>query len=542
MSEDEEYELRWYQDECTTALMMAIQDEDCHPVAVAPTGSGKTVMICDFIDKFLSTNPHGSVLILSHIKEILRQDIQSLERHFGEGIEIGVYSAGLGSRTVKKITVAGIQSVWRKPELFQRFDVVIIDECHLITIKQSGMYRKFFDGLMDPVYVGFTATPFRLGHGYIHEGEGALFNNIAYDISSPENFNKLIEQGYLCNLFTKATLMKMDTSDVTVRMGDYAISSLSIHFDRKSITEVAVDEIIEFGANYKKWLIFGIDIDHAEHITKTFEQRGIEALCVHSKMDGDRDEVIEQFRSDSAIRAIINVDILTTGFDVPQIDLIAMLRPTKSPVIHVQTIGRGLRVAEGKNHCLVLDFAGNTARLGPINDVYVKQVVGDGTGEPITKECPECLLICHPKLKICPACGHEFVFKEKLQVTATTDAVIKVSDAEWQDVQNIKYFIHHKRGKPDSMRVQYSVGNGDITHSFSEWVCYDHEGFVKYKADHWVKIRAQYGMPMPEDINELLEFSPWLKKPDRVLVNLTERFPKIHDFEGLFAGNSLVAR
>ena len=514
---------RWYQVEANNALMKSLEHEDCHPIVVAPTGSGKSLMICDFIDRYLTGEPTAKILILSHIKEILSQDYDAISEYF-EGYEVGLYSSGMGSKTVKKITVAGIQSVWRKPELFKDFSVVVVDECHLVTIRQDGMYRKLLEHI-PANYVGFTATHFRLGHGYIHKGEGRLFNELAYDMSQPEIFNRLVKEGYLTKLITKATLMKMDVDGIKIRARDYAINELSKKFDRNSITEVAVDEIIEFGANYKKWLVFAIDIEHAEHITKKFNERNIDAAVVHSKMEGDRDEVVANFKS-GLLRAVVNVDILTTGLDVPDIDLIAMLRPTKSPVIHVQTIGRGLRVAPGKDHCLVLDFAGNTMRLGPINDVVVKtKKPGDGTGIAPVKECPDCLALLHPTVKFCDVCGHEFEFQTALSITAGTEEVVKTDVVEWYAIDDVQYRLHEKPGKPTSMKVTYRIG----LQTFNEWVCYDHEGYPKYKADNWVRFRAQQKMPMPVDVGQLLEWSPWLKKPTKVLINFGEKFPQIKD-------------
>lgn len=548
-------EARWYQNEANEALMACltslceaclgageVEEGECgnegiskcpvckdiptvHPIVVAPTGSGKSLMICDFIDRYISANPLARILVLSHVKEILHQDYEAIVAHF-EYIDVGLYSAGMGSRTTQKITVAGIQSVYNKPELFEGVEVIIIDECHLVTIRQNGMYRKFLSH-MKANYVGFTATHFRLGHGYIHKGEGALFNKIAYDMSRPEIFNRLVKEGYLTRLIPKATDMRMDVRNIKTRAQDFALDELSRKFDRESITNVAVDEIIEYGHNYKKWLIFGIDIDHAEHITNALLKRDVPAAVVHSKMDGDRDEVVQGFK-DGKYRAVVNVDILTTGLDVPDIDLIAMLRPTHSPVIHVQTIGRGLRVAPGKTHCLVLDFAGNTARLGPINDVRIRQNTkkkGDQPGEAPVKECPDCKALLPPALKICDVCGYVFKFQTNLVTTAGTEDIVKGNVIKWHLVDNVAYSLHKKAGKPDSMKVTYRVG----LQSFNEWVMFGHDGWVKYKADNWVRYRAPQGMPWPNDVEQLLEFAPWMKQPTEVYVNFRAKFPEIQE-------------
>lgn len=511
------------------------EDESCHPIVVAPTGSGKTVMICDFIDKYISKNPKGRILILSHVKEILDQDFTALTEYFPY-VQIGLYSSGMKSRDKnQKITVAGIQSVYKKALTFMDVSIVIIDECHLVTIRQNGMYRKFLNGLRAN-YVGFTATHFRLGHGYIHKGEGALFNKLAYDISQSETFNKLVEQKYLTRLITKATVLRMSTRNLRLRAGDYIPKQLSERFDRESITDKAVDEIIEFGYNYKKWLVFAIDIDHAEHITETFNKKGVDARVVHSKMKDDRDSVVWDFKR-GKFRCVVNVDILTTGLDVPDIDLIAMLRPTQSPVIHVQTIGRGLRVASDKSHCLVLDFAGNTQRLGPINDVRITPPSRLLGGPQILKECPNCSALQPLKLKICDVCGHEFKFRNKLSRTADTTSVVKETKspdqltteeggrAKWHKVDDVTYALHHKDGKPTSLKVTYRIGIS----TFSEYITYDHEGYAGRKARNWVRFRAPQGMPDPTSVFQLYEWSQWLKKPTEVYTNFNDKFPQVRD-------------
>lgn len=519
-------EPRWYQTEATNSIMGLLDKNDIniHPIVVAPTASGKSLMICDLIDRFLTKDPNAKILVLSHIKEILNQDFEALCDYFSNSC-VALYSAGLGFRDIDQITVAGIQSVYNKPELFEKATLVIIDECHLITIKNTGMYRKLLSKL-NANYVGFTATHFRLGHGYIHKGKGALFTDIAYDMSKPEIFNLLIEQGYLCNLITRATDIRMDTEGIPLIAKDYAHKALSDRFDRDEITQVAIKEIVKYGKNYKKWLVFAIDIKHAEHIASEFRRLNVQTACVHSKMEGDRDKVIEEYRN-GKYRVMVNVDILTTGLNVPDIDLIALLRPTKSPVIHVQTIGRGLRVAPGKTHCLILDFAQNTSRLGPINDVVITQKEkGKGKGVPIIKECPSCQALVAPAVRICPICGYEFKFKTNLTAKPGTDDVIrktKENRALWHDVSSMKYRLYKKEGMPNSMLVTYVIG----IQTLREWVCPDHTGYAKYASDNWIQFRAPTGMPKPKDVNQLLEWSDWLKKPSKVYVNLQDKMPKI---------------
>ena len=522
--------LRWYQKEAPAALIQSLETSpDNHPVAAIPTGGGKTVIICEFIDKFLSLHPDKDVLVLSHVKEILEQNWDAITNYYP--IDIGLYSAGLDSKTIQKITVAGIQSVYNKPELFPNIGIVIIDECHLVTTKGTGMYRKFLKALQNVQYVGLTATHFRLGHGYIHEGDGALFNDLAYDLTSVSNFNKLVDEGYLTKLIAKATDVALDTDGLKTSMGDFITSEMSEKYDTEIITEGAIREVIQFGKNYKKWLIFAIDIEHAEHIQAVFKAYGVNVALVHSKMaDSERDAIVRDVKRTTKYRGIVNVNILTTGFDVPDIDLIALLRPTQSPVLHVQSIGRGLRVAPGKTHCLVLDFAGNVERLGPINDVRLKKKgKGKGPDGPPVKKCPNCKAYCHPKAKVCPVCNWTFKFEVKIRDKAAEVNVVKKDFIGWVDVDRIAYKVHRKIGKPNSLKVTYDCGG----FFFSEWVCIDHPGYPGDKAREWVKDRYP-GKNKPSNLEALFADKDNLKVPTRIVLDNTGIFAEVlqTDFYG----------
>jgi len=539
---------RWYQTEAVDKTFDLMAEKPlAHPLIVMPTGSGKSHTLCRLIDRILSAAPSENILVISHVKEILEQDHESLSNYF-EGIEIGLYSAGLASRTIKKITVAGIQSIHNKAELFVDFDKIIIDECHLIPVKGEGMYRTFLETLDWVTYIGLTATHFRLGHGYIHKGEGALFTDISYDLGTRDAFNRLVDEGFLSRLVTAPTKNKFDVDGLKVTAGEYNIKAMTERFDRESITDAAIEEVIRRGKNLNLWLLFAIDIKHAEHIAGALRTHGIKTACIHSKMDGDRDQILRDVKA-GLYQAVVNVDILTTGFDAPQIDMIVLLRPTQSPVLHVQMVGRGLRIVyalgfdlntiEGrlaaieagpKQACLVLDFAGNTARLGPINDVHIVQK-GDkkGTGEAITKTCPECGCINHPSNKFCDNCGHKFIFQEKIQSNSANDAIVReaVNVKEWLDVKSVSYSIHQKTGHPSSLRVTYTTG----LISFSEWVSIDNKNpWARRQAVNWIKWRwLGYKDKLPSNLAELNANTDLLRKPKSILVNNAGKFPSIED-------------
>lgn len=544
---------RWYQTEASQALYDSVKsDPQCNPVVVVPTGGGKTIILCQVIDLILSDDPSENVLVLSHDKRILRQNHEALENYFE--MDVGLYCSGMGSKTIKKITVASIQSIYKKPEMFDRFGKILVDECHLVTIDQAGMYRKFLAALNGHQVAGLTATDFRTGYGYIHKGEDALFNHVAYDLSSTENFNRLVDEGYLSELFAKPTAMKLQTDDLKKLGGDFSQKDMSKKLDRADITESAVIESINYGKNYKRWLCFAIDIAHAEHIKERFLAHGIPAACVHSKSDEDDEMIINQFRT-GKFRVLIGIGMLTTGLDIPDIDMIILMRPTQSPVLHIQMIGRGLRVVYGENmpletteerlaaiqagpkkHCLVLDFSGNVARLGPINHITIHQKdPSKGGGNAITKECPVCSMITYGAAKFCDNCGHEFVFIERLHSHATDEEIVaakkkfRIEDnvKTWADVDSVSYSRHiSHRGTPDQMVVNYKCGLSIVR----EYVSLDHNGKAKYMARHWVDYRwPKENGEAPANVTELLKNAHLLIRPNKIFVDTRGEYPAITD-------------
>ena len=256
-----------------------------HCLVALPTGSGKTVVMADLILKAIKKWPKTHVLILSHVKEILKQDYNSIKAH--TGMDVGIYSVGMKRREIKQVTVAGIQSVFRRGADFSKFKFVIIDECHLIPPGKNTMYRTFFASLDRPRYFGLTATPFRLGAGYIYGQEDSIFNDLIYDMTTKDKFNSLIRDGYLCNLKTSPTENELEPvlDDVKTVAGDFDLKGLSRKIDKDSITKLAIKEIVLKGKNYKKWLIFAIDIEHAENIAEALHAAGITVMVVHSKME-----------------------------------------------------------------------------------------------------------------------------------------------------------------------------------------------------------------------------------------------------------------
>lgn len=486
-----------------------------NPLVVAPTGSGKSVIIACFCQQVIDRWKTQKILVISHVKEILGQNYSAIAKQLNNK-KIGLYSAGMKSKTIGQVTVAGIQSIYNKPELFDQFDIILVDECHTVQHRKGGMYHKFFSQVKKNV-IGFTATPYRLGAGYLHLGKGAFFSDICFTIP----ISMLQKKGYLCELTSKKPENMMDADGIKKQGGDFIISELSKAFDRDRITRDIIAELVPFKNIRKKWLLFAIDIKHAENITDLMNAVGIKTAAVHSKMEGNRETIIQDFK-DGKYQCLVSVAVLTTGFDVPSVDLIGLLRPTSSPTLHVQIIGRGLRVSPDKKDCLVLDFAGNLFRNGPINAPLIK-ISGDGSGEPIMKACENCAEIVHAAVRVCPKCHTEFKFRHHLSAKAKEESIVTLED--WHTVDSVNYFYHVGTKNIPMLKVIYKCG----IRSFSEHVCFEHGGYATQRARRWWERRSP--KEVPYNVHQAMDGVDTLRRPKRILVNEGGQYDEIKEQE-----------
>lgn len=489
-----------------------------NPLIVAPTGSGKSWILAGFIAEAYRLYPEEKILVLTHTKEIIDQNLKILQKLLPPHL-IGVYSVGLGYRQVRQFTIASIQSVYKKAELFQDVKLIIVDECHLVPPKGEGRYLTFLGEMKHAKVLGMTATPFRLGTGLLTDNH--IFDRIVYDIK----LQTLIDLKQLVPLSTKATEYAIDTSGLKIVGGDYSKLELSDRVDRQIVTERIVAELIKFAGTFKSWLVFAIDIAHSEHIAAELSKHGIVAAAIHSKLDIDRTPLLELFK-EGHIQALVSVETLTTGFDAPNVDLIVMMRPTQSPVLHVQMLGRGMRPYEGKEKCLVLDFAGNVSRLGPVDEVCVsKKTQGKKKGGlPMTKTCPTCKEVVAISRKNCPACGHEFKFKTKLAIVPDAGRALasEAPQVKIVSVKSVRFTKHHKAGKPPSMKVTYHCGPVTFYH---EWVAFEHEGWPRRRAEQWW-IRFANN-EVPDSVDEALDRQSEISKPKELRVIMAGKYPEV---------------
>lgn len=504
--------LRWYQEEAEKALWLGMKTES--PCVVLPTGGGKSLVIAAVLRRVLAFN--GRAMVLQPSKELIQQNADEC-RALMPGVDVGLYSAGLGKRhTEHDIVFAGIQSCYDKAHLFGRRDVCLIDESHLLPPDGEGRFRTFFKGMKDLCphmrIGGLTATPFRTGSGALC-GPDNLLTKVVFSAS----VSRLMEEGYLCKIVNRPMQSELDTSGLKIvsRTHEFDAGQAESLFDQDDNVNAAVDEIVEKAAGRRSILVFCSGVKHAEHVADRLASVSGEdvGLVTGGTLAIERANTIQRFKS-GQLRWLVNVDVLTTGFNAKQVDCICMLRATASPGLFAQIVGRGFRVHPDKQDCLICDFGENVKRHGPIDspDYGIppeKPKKETGAGMP-SKECPACFEAIPISATRCPECGFEYPPKPKHEANADTESAILQSQVEptIYVVESASFHRHEKKNAPDApntLRVDYvcqlADGGGNLTRQvISEWVCLDHDGFARRNADKWWHERSN--AVLVEDLNE----------------------------------------
>lgn len=502
-------ELRDYQRESVHYTWQYLKLYPGSPVIVLPTGAGKSIVIAELVRRVVKSG--GRAMVLAHRSELLEQNAAKIEALTGQ--RVGIYAAKLGSRdTDPSIVCAGIQSCYRRANEFGSRHLVLIDEAHLVNVADSGMYRTFLGDLIaiNPKcrLVGLTATPYRTGQGEI-VGEGSLFAGVSYEAPVA----RLIEQGYLSPLVAKAGDASIDTSQLKVSRGEFVAAQMEAAFSELEVAKRAVAEIVARSAGRQSVLIFAAGVGHAELVRRLITETAGERAEV---ITGDTPQLeraayIAAFR-DRGLRWLVNCDVLTTGFDAPAIDCIAVLRATCSPGLFAQICGRGFRLAEGKADCLILDFGENVERHGPLDSPdygKLKNPSGGGGGAP-EKKCEDCGEMSPAGCKLCVHCGAEFpVDVEGLPhgEKASDKAILAaMAEPELWLVESVRYSLHTKKATGSrTLRVDYECAkeSGDMPKVISEWVGIEHEGNYGAKSRAWWSKRC---CVQPASIEQAVEF------------------------------------
>lgn len=376
------FQLRDYQEKAVEKAVWSTQLEG-NDLLVLATGAGKSVIIAEIANRL-----QRKILVLQPSKEILEQNVAKM-RHFVPEYEIGIFSASMNQKVVRKYTFATIQSIYRKPYLFDDIGLILLDEAHGHNLKnKDGMYSQFFSAIGNPKIIGLTATPYRNVTGYHKNPEtGQLFASVTLkllnrmNIGTSKNDSKpfwkrilinvgikdLVDRGYLCPLkYDLRTFMTHEQMKLNKSMSDFDLDDFAVKLGTKQ--QQLIECVREAETKFKSVLVFCPSVSQAEKFASVIPG----SACVSAKTpDDERDWIISNFKA-GKIKTVFNMNVLTIGFDHPALDCIILIRPTKSLLLYVQMLGRGLRIAEGKTHCTVIDWSNTVEKVGPVETVELR--------------------------------------------------------------------------------------------------------------------------------------------------------------------------
>lgn len=521
---------RPYQSKAIEDLWQWFRDhEEGNCILEACVGAGKSYIISALCQHAITTWKGTRILMLVHVKELIEQNYEELLKVWPEA-PVGIHSASVGRKDMGfDILYCGIGSVYKKAHLMGKVDLVLVDECHLINSDNKGMYRQFLNELKRYCpfmrVIGLTGTAFRGNGVWLTDGEDPLFTHVASRVT----MKSLIEQGYLAKLKLAPTALQYSTDGIDIVNGDYNVKQLAERADKADLIDETCDDIIEKAKDRHKWLVFCVNVEHAHHVSAALNERGIASAVVHGETPKrEREDLIAMFRR-GVLRCLCNCAVLTTGFNVKDVDCIALLRNTKSPVLYVQIGGRGMRTADGKTDCLWLDYTETTSRLGPIDAItgHAKRRKKDSMA-PV-KICEECGNPNHASARECIECGAAFDIEEKEAhgTKASTAAVLSI-DAKpvHYRIDRVSYAKHNKHGKPPSLRVEYWCGYRIVAR---EWIALESASqWGRASAASWWQKRTGHVMA-PKNIDQALLYitEQGITEPGHIDVNESKTYPEI---------------
>lgn len=357
---------RDYQDEAINKGVTFFESKSQqNTVQVLPTGSGKSLVIGS-----IASNLSGKTLVLQPSKEIL---IQNFEKTRAFGAEnLGVYSASLDLKQRRKTTFATIGSIHKNFELFKDFEHIIFDECHGTNAK-AGMYKDFFAKMGRPI-LGLTATPYRL-HGatsfnnatikFITRTRPRVFSSISHITQ-----NKLLfDRGYLCPVDYQIIGSNQPQLQYNSTGAEFSDSSIKRFNASQNINKTVTDLV--YTTEHKHYLVFVSEIEQAKQISEALNNLYMKSAVVTGQTNKtQRTAILEQFKA-GHLHAVINVGVLTTGFDFPELDCVIMARPTNSLSLYYQILGRGIRIHDSKEKFTFYDLGGNVNRFGKVENFEI---------------------------------------------------------------------------------------------------------------------------------------------------------------------------
>jgi DNA repair protein RadD len=469
--------LRVYQDAAYHALCRDLR-AGVPGVAVLPTGSGKSLILGSVAARAVHCNRR--VLILAPSAELVEQDLAALHQLMPDA------PASTACAMLGPVNVSG-QAVFATPHSIYRsslgfFDFALIDEAHRLGRDDNSMLSQILRSLRltNPALrlVGLTATPFRGDGGRLEEGPH--FEAISYQVE----YLDLVRQGYLAKLVGPSETLRSqyNLSGIKVSKGDFDAGQMAAKFGALDTNAAVASEIARFGRDRKSLIVFCCTQEHAADMAEALLACGISAVSVTGGTEpNERRRILSDFKA-GRITALCGVDVFSTGFDAPSVDLIALCRPTQSPVTFVQQLGRGTRIAPGKANCLVLDFAGNFRRLGPFDDPQMPARREDDS-RPKSKQCYSCDAVVSIGARSCPYCNTQLITSDptprKVEIDVRPDfdspltkIALEPETVGTVAVRSMEVRLHQKAEAADSVRIRFKLASGRF---IDEWLTCWHQ-------------------------------------------------------------------
>lgn len=483
--------LRDYQKQCV-AKMLSAQDNF---LCACATGLGKTVIFHEFLKQ-----TQGKSLILFNRLELLKEQY---ERAIKSGLDAGVYSSSIARDLNNNVILGNVQSLNKVPA--NTFDRIIIDEVHNVDFTSTdSQYRKFLDGFNGRIY-GFTATPFR-SNGFIC-GQNKLFARIDFK----RDIKWAIANKYLVPPVLKNSSAEFDLKNVKIVAGDYSQKDLDrLSSDERKISK-QLDDALPQLANRNCVIWACCNIKHAEMLNKMLTERGESSSVLHSELEYElRTSELKAFKT-GAVKHLCFVSIVKEGFDHPPIDAVVLMRPTKSAVLYIQVVGRGLRLYEGKENCLVLDYGQVIKNLGSLENPFLEFAHKAKTKcdviEILKKVCPKCYSYVDKHLKVCADCGYTFENKIELNKNLTMKSFTGEFNQPEKLIENacdkVTLSKHTSATGNTCLKIMYQVKDFFGDRYVSEFFIWNSEkSFIR------AQLRLiQLSVPLKTDIDEQIKLS-----------------------------------
>jgi DNA repair protein RadD len=396
-------------------------------LGVAPTGAGKTIVAAEVIKQEIASGKRA--LFLVHRRELIHQASRKLS---AAGIEHGIIAAGFQARPGQPVQVASIQTLHVRAMRTRQMELpaaalAVVDEAHHSV---AGSWARIISAYPAATILGLTATPCRKSGG----GLGDIFQAM---IQCPQ-VHELIDLGYLVGtrVYGWPDNGPLDLNGVRTRGGDYVEAELAERVDRPKLVGDVVQHWLR-SAEGRRSIVFATNVAHSMHLRDAFNEAGVVAAHIDGSTPSDeRDEILAQLEA-GTVDVVCNCNVLTEGFDSPNVGCVVLARPTRSFGLYRQMIGRGLRTAEGKSDCIVIDHAGATQLHGyaeePVEWVLdkdqraeskVKAAARGQFSERRMRNCPECDALGWSDMP-CRVCGWRPMPKAKPVEVIDQDLVLR---------------------------------------------------------------------------------------------------------------------